>query len=128
MRIDPITRTQRATDTTPTQPTWSRSPVAVATSGRAEPRGEPAQLSGDPARVQSLAAQVNALPETRQEKVGALGPAVRDGSYQVSPEQMAEALISEMLERPAAAEVENSPRMMHDRSSGRAAGRHGAGA
>jgi flagellar biosynthesis anti-sigma factor FlgM len=128
MRIDPITRTQLAQNTTSEQPTWSRSPTALTTSGQAEPRDELAQLSGDPARVQSLAAQVNALPETRQEKVGALGPAVRDGSYQVSPEQMAEAMISEMLARPAAAGAANSPRMMHDRSSGRAIGRQGAGA
>ena len=128
MRIDPITRTQRAQDTTPAQPTGPNSPAAVATSGRAEPAGERAQLSGDSARLQLLAAQVNALPETRQEKVGRLGPAVRDGSYQVSPEQMAEAMIAEMLARPAAGEGADSPRMLPDRSSGRATGTHGAGA
>jgi flagellar biosynthesis anti-sigma factor FlgM len=128
MRIDPITRTERAQDTTPAQPTWSNSPAAVATSPRAEPRGELAQLSGDPATVQSLAAQVNALPETRQEKVEVLGPAVRDGRYQVSPQQMAEAMISEMLAHPAAADVADSPRMLHDRSGGRATGTRGAGA
>jgi anti-sigma28 factor (negative regulator of flagellin synthesis) len=127
MRIDPITRTQRAQDTTPEQPPWSNSPTSVATSGRAEPRGERAPLSGDPGRVRSLAAQVNALPETRQEKLGVLGPAVRDGSYQVSPEQMAEAMISEMLARPPAGDAADSPRMLHDRSSGRATGTQGAG-
>lgn len=128
MRIDPITRTQRALDSTPVQPTWSSSPAAMTTSGRAEPRGELAQLSDDPARVQSLAAQVNALPETRQEKVEVLGPAVRDGSYQVSSEQMAEAMISEMLVGTAAAEVAGSPRMLRDRSSGRTTRSQGAGA
>ncbi len=65
--------------------------------------GDTAQLSLDQARVQSLAAQVNALPEVRQEKVAALGQAVRDGRYQISPEQTAEAVISEMLARSAAA-------------------------
>jgi flagellar biosynthesis anti-sigma factor FlgM len=115
MRIDPITRTQPAQDTTPEQPTGPNSPASMATSGRAEPRGERAQLSGDRARVRSLAAQVNALPETRQEKVGVLGPAVREGSYQVSAEQMAEAMISEMLARPAAADAADSPSMLHDR-------------
>jgi flagellar biosynthesis anti-sigma factor FlgM len=128
MRIDPITRTERAQDTTPAQPTWSNSPAAVAPSPRAEPRGELAQLSGDPATVQSLAAQVNALPETWQEKVRVLGPAVRDGRYQVSPQQMAEAMISEMLARPAAADAADSPRILHDRSSRRATGTRGAGA
>jgi len=128
MRTDPITRTQRAQNTTPAQLTWSNSPAAVTTSPQAEPAGELAQLLGDPARVQSLAAQVKALPETRQEKVGVLGPAVRAGSYQVSPQQMAEAMISEMLEGPVTADVADSPRMLHDRSSGRASGTRGAGA
>jgi flagellar biosynthesis anti-sigma factor FlgM len=128
MRIDPITRAQRAQDTTPAQPTWSNSPAAVTTSPQAEPAGELAQLSGDPASLQSIAAQVNALPETRQEKVGVLGPAVRDGSYQVSPQQMAEAMISEMLVPSVAADVADSPRMLHDRSIGRASGTRGAGA
>jgi flagellar biosynthesis anti-sigma factor FlgM len=128
MRIDPISRTQPAPDTSPEQPTGPNSPASVATSGRAESGGERAQLSGDRARVRSLAAQVNALPETRQEKVGVLGPAVRDGSYQVSAEQMAEAMISEMLARPAAADTADSPRMLHDRSSGRATGTYCVGA
>ena|ERR1035438_2538108 len=126
MRIDPRTRTERAQDTTPAQPTWSSSPAAAATSSRSEPTGELAQLSGDPARLQLLAAQVKALPETRQEKVGLLGPAVRDGRYQVSPEQMAEVMIADMLARPAAAEGADSPRMLHHRSSGR--GSQSAGA
>ena len=119
MRIDPRTRTERAQDTTPAQPTWSSSPAAAETSSRSEPPGELAQRSGDPARLQLLAAQVKALPETRQEKVGLLGPAVRDGRYQVSPEQMAEVMIAEMLARPPAAAGADSPRMLQHRSSGR---------
>jgi anti-sigma28 factor (negative regulator of flagellin synthesis) len=128
MRIDPRTRSDRAQDTTPAQPRGPSSPAAAATSGRAEPAGELAPLSGDSVRLQWLAAQVKALPETRQEKVGRLEPAVRGGSYQVSPEQMAEVVIAEMLARPAAGEGANSPRMVPGRARGRESGTQSAGA
>jgi flagellar biosynthesis anti-sigma factor FlgM len=128
MRIDPRTRSERVQDRTPAQPKGPRSPAAAATSGRAEPTGELAQLSGDSARLQLLAAQVKALPETRQEKVGRLEPAVRNGSYQVSPEKMAEVMIAEMLARPAAGQGADSPRMLPERSSGRGPGTQSAGA
>jgi flagellar biosynthesis anti-sigma factor FlgM len=61
-----------------------------------------AQLSSDQARVQSFAAQVNNLPEIRQEKVDALRRVIREGSYEVSPEQTADAMLSEAQVRPAA--------------------------
>jgi len=64
--------------------------------------GDTAQLSTDQARVQSLLEQVNAVPEIRREKVAALGKAVREGTYQVEPEQTADALIDEMFSRSAA--------------------------
>ncbi len=100
MRIDPNARLQQAQDSGEVA-SGSRGAAAAAAGG--ELGGDTAQLSLDQARVQSLAAQVNALPEVRQEKVAALGQAVRDGSYQISPEQTAEAVISEMLARSAAA-------------------------
>jgi anti-sigma28 factor (negative regulator of flagellin synthesis) len=128
MRIDPKTRSERVQDRTPARPTGPRSPTAAATSGRAEPMAELAQLLGDSATLQWLAAQVKALPETRQEKVGRLEPAVRDGSYQVSPEQMAEVMIAEMLARPAAGEGADSPRMVPGRARGRESGTQSAGA
>jgi flagellar biosynthesis anti-sigma factor FlgM len=100
MRIDLNTGIGQAADAQ--QPaSGARNTPAVSS---ADARGtDTAQLSTDQARVQALAAQVNALPEIRQEKVAALGQAVRDGSYQVSPEQTADALISEMLSHSAAA-------------------------
>jgi negative regulator of flagellin synthesis FlgM len=61
-----------------------------------------AELSTDQVRVQSLAAEVNQLPEVRQEKVAALSSAVREGTYNVSPEQTAEAMVAEMQSRFAA--------------------------
>jgi flagellar biosynthesis anti-sigma factor FlgM len=100
MRIDLNTGIGQAADSPQTAP-GARS---AASSAPAESRGaDTAQLSSDQARVQALTVQVNNLPEIRQQKVEALGRAVRDGSYQVSPESTADALISEMLARSAAA-------------------------
>jgi anti-sigma28 factor (negative regulator of flagellin synthesis) len=45
---------------------------------------------------------VNQLPEIRQDKVAALQRAIGEGSYQVTPGQAAEALISAMQIRSAA--------------------------
>jgi negative regulator of flagellin synthesis FlgM len=64
--------------------------------------GDQAELSAVQARIQTLVAQVNRLPEVRQEKVAALGQAVREGRYQVSAEQTAEAIISQAPVRSAA--------------------------
>jgi flagellar biosynthesis anti-sigma factor FlgM len=56
-----------------------------------------AELSLDHARIGALAAQVNNLPEIRQEKVAALATAIRNGTYDVSPEQTADAMVTDML-------------------------------
>ncbi len=57
--------------------------------------GDRADLSST--HVNALAAQVDDLPEIRQEKVAALSAAIRDGSYDVTPHQTAEAMMSQML-------------------------------
>lgn len=101
MRIDQNAGTQRTQDST--EAAASRSRGATAAAVRGELTGDTAQLSVDQVRVQGLAAQVSALPEIRQERVAALGQAVQNGSYRVSPEQTAEAVIAELLARPAAA-------------------------
>ena len=55
------------------------------------------ELSPGQARVQSLAQQVNNYPETREAKVASLSAAVRDGSYRLSSEKTAAAMIAEMF-------------------------------
>ena len=55
-----------------------------------------AELSPDQVRAQSLASQANDLPEVRQEKVNALGQAIQQGRYNVTPEQTAEAMMEDM--------------------------------
>jgi len=98
MRIDPNARPQQAQDSAGTPS--SRGTAAAAQSGALA--DDTAQLSGDQVRVQSLTAQAIAVPEIRQEKVTALGQAVQNGSYDVSPELTAEAVISESLARASA--------------------------
>jgi flagellar biosynthesis anti-sigma factor FlgM len=61
-----------------------------------------AQLSGVHAQVQALAAQAAQLPEVRQGKVMALRQAVVAGRYQTHPDQVAGAMVAEMLDGPAA--------------------------
>jgi flagellar biosynthesis anti-sigma factor FlgM len=86
-------------------PGQSAKSAAQATSGSSSAGlagGDTAKLSQDQGRVQQLAAQVIQLPEIRQDKVAGLQRAIQEGSYQVTPGQSAEALISAMQIRSAA--------------------------
>ena len=56
-----------------------------------------ARLSLEHARVQTLEAKVNGMPEIRSEKVEALRRATQDGAYKVGPEKIAEAIFEELL-------------------------------
>lgn len=73
-------------------------PRADSIPGR-EMRSQESGLSPDAAQVREIEAQVNRLPEVRREKVAAIKGAVQDGSYRVSAEQLAEAMISELETR-----------------------------
>lgn len=55
------------------------------------------------ARAGVLAAQIQQLPEIRQDRVTAIANAIRNGTYQISPEQTAEAILSEQQADSAAA-------------------------
>lgn len=68
---------------------------AQAANGVSSETGDWAELSST--HVNALAAQVNDLPEVRQDKVEALSAAIRNGSYDVTPQQTAEAMMSQML-------------------------------
>jgi negative regulator of flagellin synthesis FlgM len=58
--------------------------------------GDAAQLSSSSLAATTLAAAASQVPEIRQEKVAALAEQLRAGTYEVSPEQTAEAMLSEM--------------------------------
>jgi|HubBroStandDraft_5_1064220.scaffolds.fasta_scaffold130620_2 flagellar biosynthesis anti-sigma factor FlgM len=61
-----------------------------------------AELSGTLVQVLALMAQASQLPEVRQERISALRQAVQSGSYQTSPEQVAEAVLTHMIAGVAA--------------------------
>lgn len=97
MRIDLSTRIPEAAD--PGQAAKSGSPSA---SGGNSLGVDTAKFSSDPEKVQALTAGVTAMPEIRQEKVAALAQAVSSGSYQVTPEQTADAMMSQLGVRAVA--------------------------
>ena len=75
-------------------------------SGSSAPQGQSApitsaedhaQLSLDSGTVQQLTAKAAQMPEIRQERVNALRQAVGRGTYQVSDQQLADAIGSELL-------------------------------
>ncbi|MFZ0284597.1 MAG: flagellar biosynthesis anti-sigma factor FlgM [Terriglobales bacterium] len=68
----------------------------------ASPEADSAQLSTDRSQLQTLSAAVLQLPEIRQDKVAALAGQLQKGSYQVSPQQTAEALLSALTAQHAA--------------------------
>ena len=56
-----------------------------------------AQLSADSVTIQQLKSQLARVPEVRPERVEALRQAVSSGSYQVSDQQLGNAIASDML-------------------------------
>jgi negative regulator of flagellin synthesis FlgM len=55
-----------------------------------------AQLSPDAALASSLHAKLAQVPEVRQEKVGQLRQSVNEGTYTVSSEQIASAMLNDI--------------------------------
>src|SRR5208282_5335482 len=56
-----------------------------------------AEFSADNATIQQLKANLSQMPEVRQERVNALRQAVSSGSYQVSDQQLSDAIGSDQL-------------------------------
>jgi negative regulator of flagellin synthesis FlgM len=55
------------------------------------------QFSVDGEKVQQLKAELDGLPDTRQERVATLRQEIEEGSYEVSDQQIAQAMSSELL-------------------------------
>jgi flagellar biosynthesis anti-sigma factor FlgM len=71
-------------------------------SNRSTPAGsgqDQAQLSVDNDTIQSLKSTLAQVPEVRQERVAALRQAMSQGSYQVSDQQLSDAMASDLLGR-----------------------------
>lgn len=69
---------------------------AKVTQKYAQPSGnveDTASLSSDSVSLSSLGSQAMQAPDVRQEKVDALRQAIGNGTYSVSPDQIAEAML-----------------------------------
>ena len=78
-------------------------PVSKPNSSPANALGsDVAKVSSEHSRVQALAAEISKLPEIRQQKVAELADKIRKGTYEVTPQQTAEALFGALATEPAA--------------------------
>jgi flagellar biosynthesis anti-sigma factor FlgM len=93
MRIDLNPGVQQTTDPAELSKSSSRPSVDAAASGMA---ADVATLSPDYLRAQKLVATVNQLPELRKDRVETLSAALRNGTYSVTSEQTADALLTYM--------------------------------
>ena len=60
-----------------------------------------AHLSSGSDAVQKLKAQLDAVPEVRQDRVDALRQAISDGTYKISPQGIAAAMLAELGQKTA---------------------------
>jgi len=70
----------------------SGSPAALSSSASVESGQDQAQLSRDSGTVQQLKTMLSQVPEVRQDRVDALRQAIGNGSYQVSDQQLGDAI------------------------------------
>ena len=81
----------------PDKVTRSGSPAQQSSAVAVNSRQDQAQLSVDGQTLQQLKANLSQVPEVRQERVEALRQAVSSGSYQVSDQQLSDAIGSDLL-------------------------------
>jgi flagellar biosynthesis anti-sigma factor FlgM len=93
MRIDLNPGVAQTTDPAESSSPSLRSSVHADQPGMA---ADVATLSAGYLNAQKLAATVNQLPELRQDRVATLSEALRNGTYSVTPEQTADALLAYM--------------------------------
>jgi flagellar biosynthesis anti-sigma factor FlgM len=99
MRIDLNANVGQTPDAGPAGRADSR--VASSTGGPVR-EGDFAQLSTDQVKVRALSTAVLQLPEIRQDRVATLAEQVQNGTYQVTAQQTAEALLTALTTNRAA--------------------------
>ena len=75
----------------------SGSPTQQSRPGLVGTNQDQARLSVDNETIQQLKSNLSQVPEVRQERVDALRQALSDGSYQVSDQQLSDAIGSDLL-------------------------------
>ena len=77
----------------------SGSPAQQSRSAPVNSNQDQAQLSVDNGTIQRLKANLSQVPEIRQDRVDALRQAVSSGTYQISDQQLSDAIGSDLLGR-----------------------------
>ena len=98
MRIDLTGKSPESRQAEQTKQSSSR--VNSSPPDRSDFGEDKAKLTLDRSRISELELQVKQLPDVRAERIKALAGRLKDGSYDVTPQQTAEAMMSEMLRRP----------------------------
>ncbi|HTX16247.1 MAG TPA: flagellar biosynthesis anti-sigma factor FlgM [Candidatus Baltobacteraceae bacterium] len=96
MRIDPNTQASEALQPDPAQDPKASTTGQTAAQDAAINGGVQVQLSTSAGQVAALAQQAAAAPPVRTDRVDALRQQIRDGNYNVSNEQVAAAMYSDM--------------------------------
>jgi flagellar biosynthesis anti-sigma factor FlgM len=102
MRIDSNQGAQALSGATQNTSPATATEAARAANAEAVVGEDQAQFSGAHVQVQALAAQVAQMPEINQAKVDALRQSVLDGTYEPNAGDIADALLSDMVEPIAA--------------------------
>src|ERR1700748_2559780 len=92
MRIDLTPPSMPDLDRSGSSATTAKAGSGSSVSGSSE-GNDSAQLSTGSDAVQALQKQLESVPDGRQERVSALRQAMSDGSFQVSPARIAEAML-----------------------------------
>jgi flagellar biosynthesis anti-sigma factor FlgM len=97
VRIDPISQLPESQRPEATSVRKAGYPTQAGTLNQS---ADVATLSTGSAQIQSLKAQLQSLPDVRQERVQQLQKAINGGTYQVSDQQIADAIFSELFGAP----------------------------
>lgn len=92
MRIDPNARTPDLPESKGVSRTSQSGPASPE-----KPNSTDTATLGNYARIQELSARLQQMPDDRQDRVEALAQAIREGRYNVSPEQIARSILTNMV-------------------------------
>ena len=95
MRIDPKIASQNLQVNRPDE-VQSATAKGTKTAGAGQPN-DTVQLSSGQATIRQLVSQLNQVPDVRQEQVNALRAEVQTGQFQRSKDQVAGAIVSQLL-------------------------------
>jgi flagellar biosynthesis anti-sigma factor FlgM len=96
MRIDPHIPASQNSETSRANEVQSPGPKATSATSAGQP-SDTVELSSGQATIRQLVSQLDHVPDVRQEQVNALRLEVQTGQYQRSSEQVAGAIVTQLL-------------------------------